>query len=123
MDFLSSIILFGILPSIGTYAVLPYSQRCLLYFKYYFTYFKSTFRINRCFYTKYIKIYYNIYSIYICYLYIVICIIVALLSPCPPLHDSIGGAILVVSCYFIAYLLLYYIKISYWKSNKTRIST
>ncbi|CAF4369391.1 unnamed protein product, partial [Rotaria sordida] len=38
-------------------------------------------------------------------------IIVAFLSPCPPFHDTTGGAILVISCYFLTYLVFYYIRL------------
>jgi riboflavin transporter 2 len=33
------------------------------------------------------------------------------LSPCPPLHDSAGGAVLIISCYFLSNLAYYYIRL------------
>jgi riboflavin transporter 2 len=38
-------------------------------------------------------------------------IIVAFLSPSPPLHDSTGGGIIIISCYFLAYLFFYYVRL------------
>ncbi len=37
--------------------------------------------------------------------------IIAFLSPSPPLHDSTGGGIIIISCYFLAYLFFYYVRL------------
>lgn len=109
--FFSSIILFGILPSIGTYAVLPYSQRA---------YYISSIilplsnplsvliglfvrSILKCITVSILFIFAVCFSVYV--------MIVSFLSPCPPLHDTPGGGILVISCYFFAHLLFQYIRL------------
>lgn len=106
-----SIILFGILPSIGTYVMLPYSQRAyyissiilpisnplsVVVSLVYRTRLSLSMILTLCFTATCTALY---------------VIVVATLSPCPPLHDTVGGAILVTASYFIAQLLYYYIRI------------
>ncbi|CAF0855762.1 unnamed protein product [Rotaria sordida] len=109
--FLSSIILFGILPSIGTYAVLPYSQRAY-YISSIILPISNPLSVLIGLFIRSILKYISIFILFTfatCVsLYV---IIVAFLSPCPPFHDTTGGAILVISCYFLTYLVFYYIRL------------
>ncbi|CAF0914386.1 unnamed protein product [Rotaria sp. Silwood1] len=111
IGFLSSIILFGILPSIGTYAVLPYSQRAY-YISSIILPISNPLSVLIGLFIRSILKYILIFILFIlatCVsLYV---IIVAFLSPCPPLHDTTEGAILVIGCYFLAYLIFYYIRL------------
>jgi hypothetical protein len=111
IGFLTSIILFGVLPSIGTYAVLPYSQSAY-YISSIILPISSPLSVLIGLFTRSILKFISITILFIfatcASLYV---IIVAFLSPCPPLHDSTGGAILVVSCYFLAYLAFNYIRL------------
>ncbi|CAF2768968.1 unnamed protein product [Rotaria sp. Silwood2] len=111
IGFLSSIILFGILPSIGTYAVLPYSQHAY-YISSIILPISNPLSVLIGLFLRSILKYISIFILFIlatCIsLYV---IIVAFLSPCPPLHDTAEGAILVISCYFVAYLIFYYIRL------------
>lgn len=111
VGFLSSIIIYGLLPSIGTYAVLPYSQRAYYISSLILPISNPLSVLIGLFMGSIIRA----VSIYILFviatcasLYIMI---VAFLSPCPPLHDTVGGAVIVISCYFFAYLFFYYIKL------------
>ncbi|CAF1248057.1 unnamed protein product [Adineta steineri] len=108
---LSSLIIYGILPAIGTYAVLPYSQRAY-YISSLILPISNPFSVLIGVFIRSILNFITISIIFIIATCISIyVIIVAFLSPCPPLHDSTGGAILVISCYFLAYLLFYYIRL------------
>jgi riboflavin transporter 2 len=111
IGFFSSIILFGILPSIGTYAVLPYSQRAY-YISSIILPISSPLSVLVGLFVRSILKFITISILFI----LAICtslyvIIVAFLSPCPPLHDSTGGGILIIICYFFANLLFYYIRL------------
>ena len=111
IGFLSSIILFGILPAIGTYAVLPYSQQAYYVSSIVLPISNPLSVLIGLFMGSILKIIsiLMIFLIAMCAsLYV---IIVAFLSPCPPLHDTTGGAILVITCYFLAYLLFYYTRL------------
>ena len=111
IGFLSSITLFGILPSIGTYAVLPYSQRAyyisslLLPISNPLSVLIGLFgrSLLKFVYVAALFVFATCASIYV--------LVVAFLSPCPPLNDSVGGAILVIGCYFLAYLTFYYVRL------------
>ena len=111
IGFLVSIILFGILPSITTYAVLPYSQRAY-YISSLLLPISNPLSVLIGLFIRSILKFISIFILFIiatcASLYV---IIVAFLSPCPPLHDSTGGAILVISCYFLAHLFFYYIRL------------
>ena len=111
IGFVSSIILFGILPSIGTYAVLPYSQRA---------YYISSILLpisNPLSVLIGLLVRSILKFTLICVLFAfaigvsIYVIVVSFLSPCPPLHDSVGGGILVISCYFLAHLCMYYVRL------------
>ena len=111
IGFLSSTVLFGILPSIGTYAVMPYSQRA---------YYISSIILPianplSVLIGLFVRSILNFVLIFIIALFAtgvsMYVLVVALLSPCPPLHDSTGGAILVISCYFLATLLFSYVRL------------
>jgi riboflavin transporter 2 len=111
IGFLTSIILFGILPSIGTYAVLPYSQRAY-YISSLVLPISSPLSVLIGLFLRSILKFMTIFILFM----IAIClsvyvIIVAVLSPCPPLHDSTGGAILIISSYFVAHLSFYYVRL------------
>ncbi|CAF1030086.1 unnamed protein product [Adineta ricciae] len=109
--FLSSIIIYGILPSIGTYAVLPYSQRAYYIFSLILPISNPLSVLLGIFLRSILSIF-TLTILLVCATCISIyVIVVAALSPCPPLHDSAGGAVLIISCYFLAYLLFYYIKL------------
>ncbi|CAF1560168.1 unnamed protein product [Rotaria magnacalcarata] len=111
IGFSSSIILFGILPSIGTYAVLPYSQRAYYISSIILPISNPLSVLIGLFMRSILKF----ISIFILFVFAVLAssyvIVVAFLSPCPPLHDTTGGAILVIGCYFLAYLIFYYVRL------------
>ena len=111
IGFLSSIILFGILPSIGTYALLPYSQRAYYISSLILPISNPLSVLVGLFVRSIVKFVwiFVLFSVAACAAIYVL--LVALLSPCPPLHDSAGGAVIVISCYFLAYLALYYIRL------------
>jgi len=111
ISFLSSIILFGVLPAIGTYAVLPYSQRA---------YFVSSIVLPIAnplsvligLVVRHILNFITISILFVvAFILSIYVMIVAFLSPCPPLHDTVGGGILIISCYFCSHLILYYIRL------------
>jgi riboflavin transporter 2 len=111
VTFLSSTVLYGILPSIGTYAMLPYSQR---------TYYIASIVVAVCYPLAVLigligrSILNTTVILALCFVATsatVYVVVVATLSPCPPLHDSIGGAILVVTLYCLSCLLFYYIRL------------
>ncbi|CAF0807026.1 unnamed protein product [Adineta ricciae] len=109
--FLSSIIIYGILPSIGTYAVLPYSQRAY-YISSLILPISNPLSVLLGIFLRSILSIFTLTILLICATCIsMYVIVVAALSPCPPLHDSAGGAVLIISCYFLAYLLFYYIRL------------
>lgn len=109
--FASSIILFGILPAIGTYAVLPYSQRAY-YISSIILPIANPLSVLIGLLIRHILNFFTIFILFIVATILSIyVIVVAFLSPCPPLHDTIGGGILIISCYFISHLILYYIRI------------
>lgn len=111
IGFLSSIILFGILPSIGTYAVIPYSQRAY-YISSIVLPISNPLSVLIGLFIRSILSFTSIFVLFIlsvcASLYV---IVVAFLSPCPPLHDTAIGATLVITCYFLAYLILYYVRL------------
>ena len=111
IGFLSSIILFGILPSIGTYAVLPYSQRAYYISSLILPISNPLSVLIGLFLRSIVKFLWItvLFSVATCAAVYVL--LVALLSPCPPLHDSTAGAVIVVACYFLTYLVLYYIRL------------
>ena len=111
ISYLINLVLFGILPSISTYAMLPYSQRA-----YYISsivlpisnplsivvsvVFKTRLSITSI---LSVSLTASCLAAYV--------ITIAVLSPCPPLHDTTSGAIIAMICYFLAQLLYYYIRI------------
>lgn len=111
IGFVSSVILFGILPSIGTYAVLPYSQRAYYISSIILPISNPLSVLIGLFVRSILKF------MIICLLFVfaigvsIYVTVVAFLSPCPPLHDSVGGGILIISCYFLSYLCLYYVRL------------
>ena len=111
IGFVSSVILFGILPSIGTYAVLPYSQRAYYISSIILPISNPLSVLIGLFVRSILKF------MIICLLFIfaigvsIYVTVAAFLSPCPPLHDSVGGGVLIISCYFLSYLCLYYVRL------------
>lgn len=111
VGFATNIILYGILPSIGTYVMLPYSHGA-----YYISSLvlplsgpvsiifglvgRSRLQLPTIIGVHFIA---TCISIYI--------ITIAALSPCPPLHDTISGAVIAIICYFTAVLLYSYIRL------------
>jgi riboflavin transporter 2 len=111
IGFCSSIILFGILPSIGTYTVLPYSQRAY-YISSIILPISSPLSVLIGLFMRSILKFMTIFLLFIFAIGLSIYVtIVAFLSPCPPLHDSVGGGILIITCYFLANLLLNYVRL------------
>lgn len=109
--FFSSIILFGILPSIGTYAVLPYSQRAYYISSLVLPISSPLSVLMGLFIRSILKLLTISILLLIATCASIYVMIAAFLSPCPPLHDSTGGGILIISCYFISYLFFYYIRL------------
>ncbi|CAF1581173.1 unnamed protein product [Rotaria magnacalcarata] len=109
--YIVNLLLFGILPSIGTYVMLPYSQSA-----YYIASLvlpissplsviialvgKSRLQLSAIISLAFIATCLTVYVI-----------VLAALSPCPPLHDTIGGAIIAIACYFTAELVYSYIRL------------
>jgi riboflavin transporter 2 len=111
VSFLSSVVLFGVLPSISTYAVLPYSQRAY-YISSLILPISNPLSVVIGLFLRSILTFKSIFILFL----LAVCtsiyvLLVAFLSPCPPLHDTLVGAILVISCYFLTYLIFYYIRI------------
>ncbi|CAF4701065.1 unnamed protein product, partial [Rotaria socialis] len=109
--YIVNLLLFGILPSIGTYVMLPYSQSA-----YYIASLvlpissllsviialvgKSRLQLSAIISLSFIATCLTVYVI-----------VLAALSPCPPLHDTIGGAVIAIVCYFTAELVYSYIRL------------
>ncbi|CAF1067076.1 unnamed protein product [Rotaria sordida] len=109
--YFSYIFLYGILPIIITYAMLPYSH--------------TAFYISRIIppITGPLSVIINRVNknrlglssiIILCF--IATCtstyvIIIAILSPCPPLHDTVFGAIIALACVFTSQLLYNYVRV------------
>jgi riboflavin transporter 2 len=111
LGFLSSIILFGILPSIGTYALLPYSQRAY-YISSLILPISNPLSVLIGLFVRSIVRFLWIFVLFgVATCAAIYVLLVALFSPCPPLHDSAAGAVIVISCYFLTYLALYYIRL------------
>jgi riboflavin transporter 2 len=111
MGFVSSIILFGVLPSIGTYAVLPYSQR-VYYISSIILPIANPLSVLLGLFMRSILKFLILFILFIFAICLSVYVtIVAFLSPCPPLHDSTGGGVLIISCYFLAYLSFYYVRL------------
>ena len=106
-----SIILFGILPSIGTYVMLPYSQRAYYISSIILPISNPLSIIVSVLYRTCLSLSMILALCFAATCTAVYVIVVATLSPCPPLHDTVGGAILVTTCYFTAQLIYYYLRI------------
>jgi hypothetical protein len=111
LTFFSSVILYGILPSIGTYIMLPYSQRAY-YISSILLPVLNPFSVLMGYMIGSILRFIFVFILFL----VAVCattyvVIVAALSPCPPLHDTVIGAVLVIVYYLIAQLIFYYIRL------------
>ena len=109
--FFSSIVLFGILPAIGTYAVLPYSQRAYYISSLILPVSNPLSVLVGLFISSSLKFLPILILFLLATAGSIYVLVVALLSPCPPLHDTIPGAILIIACFFLANLLFYYVRL------------
>ncbi|CAF0977099.1 unnamed protein product [Didymodactylos carnosus] len=104
------IILFGILPAIGTYTMLPYGQRAY-YVSSLLLPLASPLSVGFILLRSIIRLPLILFLLLIGTCLSIYALIVASQSPCPVLHDTVGGAIIVISAYFLAQLIFNYLRL------------